>query len=227
LPALAYGVCSDGGVKVNLLGPSQATLDLPGGASVRLEQSTLYPFDGNVEIRVVPERRAAFTIHVRVPKWADGADIRVNGEHVASGLTPADYASIEREWRGNDVISLKLPMRPQVHRESNRNVQESHAPDGSPISQEVLRFDYLAISRGPLVYATGLIDGYKIEETLRIDSEAVDTWLETIAPATGDEGPEIRLHPVGRSALTFSPYYRAGGRRDRSWRLTWMSLATE
>ena len=33
--------------------------------------------------------------------------------------------------------------------------------------------------------------------------------------------------PLGRPALMFSPYYRAGGRRDRTWRLTWMPLAPE
>jgi hypothetical protein len=98
------------------------------------------------------------------------------------------------------------------------------APDGEPVQQEVLHFDYLALSRGPLVYATGLIDGYKIDETLRLDARPDATWLETV---TTDEGAELRLHPVGRAPITFHPYYRASGRRDRTWRLTWMSLAPE
>lgn len=225
LPALAYGVCIDGGIKVNLLGPSQATLSLSGAGSVRIAQSTQYPFDGVVEIRVVPERRASFAIHIRVPQWAQGADVRVNGASIPTRPVPGEYASVEREWRGDDVISMRLPMQPRTHLKSNRNVQESRAPDDSSVSQEVLRYDYLAISRGPLSYATGLIDGYKIDETLRIDARPAETWLETIPSA--NEGPEIRLHPVGRAALTFSPYYRAGGRRDGTWRLTWMSLAPE
>jgi hypothetical protein len=37
----------------------------------------------------------------------------------------------------------------------------------------------------------------------------------------------VRLTPRDRPALVFSPYYRAGGRRDRTWRLTWMPLAPE
>jgi hypothetical protein len=107
-------------------------------------------------------------------------------------------------------------------------VQESLAPDGSAVSQEVLRFDYLAISRGPLVYATDLIDGYKVEETLRMDAGPSDRWLETsVAEGSGESGPEIRLRPQGRPPLTFQPYYRAGGRQDRTWRLTWMTVAPE
>jgi len=76
------------------------------------------------------------------------------------------------------------------------------------------------------VYATGLIDGYKIEETLRIPAQSDATWLETV-PAADAEGPDVRVAPLGRPALVFSPYYRAGGRRDRTWRLTWMPLAPE
>ena len=66
------------------------------------------------------------------------------------------------------MISLLLPMAPQLHHQVSQNTQESLAPDGSPVAQQVMRYDYVAITRGPLVYATGLIDGFKREETLRL-----------------------------------------------------------
>ena len=223
--SVAYGIGSDGGIRVNVLGPADATLNLAGIGSVLLEQRTSYPFDGSVEIRVVPERCASFRIHVRVPAWAESASLSVNGACVAASPIAGSYACIDREWSANDTIVLTLPMRPRTHRKCNRSVQESLAPDGSRVSQEVLAFEYLAISRGPLVYATGLIDGYKVDETMRIDDGPADGWLETVPAAVGDEGLEILLHPVGRPALIFAPYYRAGGRRDRTWRLTWMALA--
>jgi DUF1680 family protein len=222
LPSVAYGVSGDSVIRINLLGPSEATLSLPRAGTVRLEQRTSYPFDGSVEVRVVPERRAVFAVQVRIPTWARGAQLRIDSKNTA--CTPGEYASIEREWCGNEVIALALPMQARTHRSAYRNVQESRAPDGERIAQEVLHFDYLAISRGPLVYATGLIDGYKIDETLRLDPRTEAQWLETVS--TGD-GAEIRLHPLGRAPIVFSPYYRAGGRRDRTWRLTWMSLAPE
>jgi hypothetical protein len=226
LPAIAYGISRDGRVSVNLFGPSAAVLNVPGAGEVRLEQTTTYPFDGEVAIRVTPSRPASFAIHVRIPAWAEGASVLVNGVSVASSPSIGAYAQIERTWRENDVIALSFPMRPRPHRRTNRNVQESQAPDGSYVSQEVLHFDYLAITRGPLVYATGLIDGYKTEETLRVDIAPSDAWLEAV-PTTNGHGPDVRLRPVGRPPLIFSPYYRAGGRRDHSWRLTWMQLAPE
>lgn len=241
LPALAYGVSGDGGLKVNLFGPSEAMLKLPGAGAVRVEQRTTYPFEGEVAIRLVPERSASFRVHVRIPQWAEDAVVRVNGAVLASAPPTGAWFSVERVWQAGDTVALSLPMRPRLHRRSNRNVQESLAPDGAPVSQEVLHFDYLAITRGPLVYATDLIDGYKVEETLRMDAEPSDRWLETITvrkpPAAGREtlgaedaaapGPEILFRPLGRPPLTFQPYYRAGGRQDRTWRLTWMSVAPE
>jgi len=227
LPAVAYGVSQDGGIKVNLLGPSEAVLKLPASGNVRIEQRTAYPFEGIVTLRVWPERTTSFNIHVRIPEWAQGAAMRVNEDSIAPAPLPGTYARIERSWHAGDVITLSLPMRPRAHHRTYRNVQESQAPDGLPVSQEVMHFDYLAITRGPLVYATDLIDGYKIDETLRLEAGPADTWLQTVQPINGEPGSDIRLQPVGRPALTFQPYYRAGGRRDRAWRLTWMTLPPE
>jgi DUF1680 family protein len=223
LPSLAYTASADG-VRVNLLGASEATLQMPDVGTVRLEQRTGYPFDGEVAIRVTPERTATFRIQVRIPQWATGASIRVNGAGVEAA-PPGAFFAIRREWRKDDAITLSLPMQPQTHFRTHSNTQESRAPDDVPVRQEVLHFDYFAITRGPLVYSTGLIDGYKIEETLRIPP-ADSKWLETVSAADA-EGPDVHLAPRDRPALVFSPYYRAGGRRDRTWRLTWMPLAPE
>jgi uncharacterized protein len=221
LPSIAYGLTREGGIRVNLLGASSATLDVPGAGRVHVEQTTRYPFAGDIAIRVGTEREAAFALSVRVPDWAEGAKLQ------DAACEPGTYARIERRWRSGDTIALSLPMRARVQRRTHRSVQESTVPDGSPLEQEVLRFDYLAVTLGPLVYAAPLIDGYKTEETLRIGSAPEDRLLETVAAQDGADGVDVRLRPLGREALTFSPYYRAGGRRDGAWRLTWMSLAPE
>ena len=225
LPSIAYTAEADG-VRINLLGPSAANVRVR-DVGVRLEQRTDYPFDGDVAIRVVPERTATFTVRVRIPQWATGAGVRVNGASIPLANPAGTFFPIQREWRKDDVIKLSLPMRPQVHQRTHSNTQESRAPDDSPVRQEVMHFDYVAVTRGPLVYATGLVDGYKIEETLRVPAPTGAEWLETVPAADAAEGPDVRAVPLGRPALMFSPYYRAGGRRDRTWRLTWMPLAPE
>jgi uncharacterized protein len=237
LPSIAYATSAEG-VKVNLLGPSEADLRVSDVGMVNLEQKTAYPFDGDVAIRVTPERVATFKIQIRIPQWAADARAAVNGVAVplpnprprsggGQGGGAGGFVTIQREWRKDDVISLSLPMRPQLHFRAQSSMQESRAPDDSPIRQEVMHFDYLAVTRGPLAYATGLIDGYKTEETLRVPAPTDPSWLETLPATDATQGPDVRVAPLGRPALVFSPYYRAGGRRDRTWRLTWMPLAPE
>lgn len=217
LPGIACRATGDDEVTVNLYGPGQATLAIQRAGTVGLEQSTRYPFDGAVRIRVAPQRPARFRIRLRVPGWAVGATVAVSGA-AAAPVEPGTFAAVEREWQAGDEIALDLPMHPVLHRRAHRNVQESFAPDGSEVRQEVIRLDYIALTRGPLAYATGLIDGYKMEETMRW---AAAPRLEMIEVA-GREGPSIRVHAEGRAPLDFQPYYEAGGREDGAWRITWL-----
>ncbi len=225
LPPVAYGVTGEGNLTINLYGPGRATLTTAPAGAVQLEQVTRYPFEGDIRITVQPERAAKFTIQLRIPSWAEQAEIQVNGTAVTVPALPNTYASLERIWQPGDVIMLQLPMPPRLHRQVNRNLQESRAPDGSAVSQEVLHFDYAAITRGPLVYSTGLIDGFKREETIRLPAGSGPDLLEVSAPAAGSEAPAVRLNLGYRAPLVFSPYFEAGGRADGTWRLTWLNVA--
>jgi DUF1680 family protein len=227
LPGVACTATREGGIAINLYAPGTARLPLPAAGDVVLEQRTAYPFDGKVVVRVAPERPARFAIALRIPDWADDAMLAINGEPAAVAPVPGGFVRIEHDWRAGDEIALDLPMRPRLHRRVDRNVQESRAPDGSPVSQQVLFYEYAAVSRGPLAYASGLIDGFKTEETLRLPPAPPEQWLETLQAEAGGEGPAIRLHPGCRPAIELYPYYRAGGRRDGAWRLVWMSLAPD
>lgn len=85
-----------------------------------------------------------------------------------------------------------------------------------------MHYDYLAVTYGPLVFATPLIDGYKSSETLLMSRESLDRSVEVVP---SQNAPELRLHSLGREPLTFTPYFCTGGRQDGAWRLTWMQVA--
>ncbi len=223
LPQVAYGVAADGGLRVNLYGPGQATLAHAQAGRVCLQQATRYPFEGTVVITVQPEVTAAFSIGVRIPGWADNAAIAVNGQPRAVEVGSDGFVQLQRRWQAGDCIELRLPMQPRLHHAANINVQESRAPDGSPVAQEVLRWEYVGLSHGPLVYATGLVDGYKTDETLRLPAAPPAQWLQ-VGEDTGDGAP-ITLLLDERAPLRWEPYYRCGGREHGSWRLSWLSLA--
>ena len=213
LPGIAYGVTRDGAAAINLLGASTARLDLPGVGRVALRQAGNYPFPGPITIGIDVPGEATFVLAVRIPDWADGARLVVAGE--ATSPPPGAYARIERRWRAGDTVVLDLPMPPRVHRAVQCNVQESVTPTGGRVAQEVLHRDWLSLTRGPLAYATGLIDGFKRAETIRFDT----------AIGVEEDGETLVLHPAGRAPIRFEPWFSAGGRRDGSWRLTWLEVA--
>lgn len=225
LPGVAYALGADGAVAANLYAAGSARIVHPLAGELDLQQDTAYPFDGDIRLRVSPQRAARFAVRLRIPSWASGAQVAVNGAPAEGEPAPGDYFAIEREWRDGDEIVLRLPMRPVAHRALNRNVQESRAPDGSAVAQEVLRHEYVGFTCGPLAYATGLIDGFKTEETVRLPDAPEADWLHWSPP--GDDGvpPRLELRLGYRAPLLFEPYYRAGGRDDGAWRLTWLSLA--
>lgn len=226
LPPLAYGAAEDGALQVNLYAPGQARLALPKG-EVGIVQSGGYPFADDVTLELQPAQAMRFTLRLRVPAWTEGARVTVNGEVLDAGIAPGEWLDISRDWLPGDVVALRLPMTPTLHLRRSRNVQESRAPDGSPVRQQVLRYDYVGLTRGPLAYATGLIDGFKHEEAVRLPDAPPARWLRELTAADGGPGMDVEMQLDGRAPLRFAPYYRAGGREDGAWRLGWLSLAPD
>ncbi len=227
LPAIAYSLNAKEELLVNIYGPSRAEVSTFAAGVVSLEQITRYPFDGHIRMIVSPEMPGVFSVLLRIPSWAHAATLHINGVEAKQPLVPETYAVIERHWLRGDEITLQLPMTPVMHWQTSRSVQESTGPDRAPIEQEVMRADYLAISRGPLIYATGLIDGYKMSETIRLPSPNATGTLELLDVPKGLDGPAIRLNLADRAPLVFLPYYEAGGRTDGAWRLTWMQVTSD
>lgn len=139
-------------VWVNLFIGSTATIALPKG-KVELQQQTAYPWDGKVQIRIHPERKLKWALHLRIPGWARnqpspgdtyrylnnaavGFTILVNGKTAPYTLDKG-YAVIEREWNQNDVVTLELPM----------DVKRVVASDSVTANR-----NRIALQRGPLVY---------------------------------------------------------------------------
>ena len=206
LSSVAYGVTAAGEIAVNLLGPSAATLSLPGVGQVHIEQRTTYPFDGTIDL-IIDAGGATVAVLVRIPSWAEGATLAAP----ELALEPGEYVRVETAG----AVRITVPLAPHLHERRSQNVQQSLAPDGSKVEQEVLRHDYVAMTRGPLVYATDLVDGFKPIETVRLGTDAL----------RDDTGQRVMLARVDGPPIFFEPYYRAGGRHDGAWRLTWLRLS--
>ena len=126
----------DNGVAVIAYGPCVAHTTVGDGEALELEIDTDYPFDGLIRLRLKLASATAFPLEVRIPAWAEGAELSIAGGTVTP--TPDSFHRIERTWHDGDEVLLSLPM--EVRSESG------HA-------------DLNSIYRGPLLF------GLKIGET--------------------------------------------------------------
>jgi DUF1680 family protein len=81
------------------------------GSQVSLTQRSEYPFESTVTFDVAVSRTTEFAVHLRIPAWAEGASISVNGRGVPASVVAGKFATIRRSWRNGDRIEVNLPMR--------------------------------------------------------------------------------------------------------------------
>ena len=141
LPGYFYSSSADG-IYAHLYDNSELNWHLENGVGLKVVQKTSYPWDGNVEITVAPAEATDFTFYLRIPGWADHAQVAVNSKAVA-GVTPGQYLPIRRRWSPGDVIQLKVEVVPQVITANPRVADDSGR---------------VAIQRGPLIYCLEEID---------------------------------------------------------------------
>ncbi len=75
------------GVWINLYIPSSLHW-VNDGAACELKQKSLYPFDSTVHFEVKMSASREFALHFRIPAWANGASISVNGRDLPPIFSP-------------------------------------------------------------------------------------------------------------------------------------------
>jgi uncharacterized protein len=98
------------GVYVNLYIPSTLRWK-QGDAQISLTQESDYPFDSVVQFEMKVSKPAEFTVNLRVPAWAEGASIAVNGRREKASTAPGTFARIRRRWKTGDRIEVDLPLK--------------------------------------------------------------------------------------------------------------------
>jgi len=154
------------GLQLHQYAPSSVTASVFGGEA-RISVETDYPWDGQVRVRVEQTPTQEWTLSMRVPGWAEGASLQVNGEQRPA---PAgSYASVRRRWQAGDRIKLSLPMTVRIV-EADERVDAVRG--------------CVAIERGPLVFA--------VEQVDQADGAVVDDLhLDPALPAAAEHRPDL------------------------------------
>jgi DUF1680 family protein len=217
-----YIAVQDGdGLRIALYTPSTI---VQGDLELRVE--TLYPWDGVVRVTVVKAPSTAQSISLRVPAWAEGASLTLNGD---SETVDGSWAMLTRAWAAGDELVLDLPMPLRAH--------------GAHPHLDAVRGS-AATARGPLVYCAEEIDAEAAIDDLVIDADAIEAaeigpyshagHLETAhvpiaIRARVASAHAVALYPrlgvgttAGRNArVTLRPYFLWGNRQPSAMRV-WM-----
>ncbi|MFI1772417.1 aceric acid hydrolase [Thalassobellus citreus] len=132
----AYNVSKEG-LYVNLYGSNHLITKSIEGDKIELEQITNYPWDGNIQLRVIKAPKKDFTMFLRIPGWSQESTIAINNKMINEDVVSGSYSSISRKWKKGDVIELNIPMPVELMQ-------------GNPLVEEIK--NQVAVKRGPIVY---------------------------------------------------------------------------
>lgn len=153
VPGYMYATRGDR-LYVNLYASNEAQIPLGTGGKVTLQQSTRYPWSGEITFTLARSTPEPLELALRIPAWARSeplpgglyrfgdaasseASLELNGQPIPLTLEHG-YALIRRTWSAEDKLVLRLPM--NVRRVLAR--EEVAANRGR-----------VALQRGPIVYA--------------------------------------------------------------------------
>ncbi len=214
---------ADNEIAVHLYGESKARVPLAGGLTVQLSQTTRYPWDGAIRFEVDPDRAARFVLSLRIPEWADGATLAINGATLDLATVTVDgYARIEREWQAGDSVDLTLPLIPRTLFANPKVRQDAGRA---------------ALMRGPLVYCVETTDNGRDLNGISLSGDPASAKTAEIAALEGavaldvsvtrdeaDWGSDLyRTTPPKSAASTarFVPYH-LWDNRDPGEMLVWI-----
>jgi hypothetical protein len=236
MPGYIYGVRNNN-LYVNLYAANTATVAI-NGKNVTLEQSTQYPWDGDIAIKVLQNKAKAFNMMIRIPGWVRNQvvpsdlysfsddiladyEVSVNGQRVDSELENG-YLVINRNWKKGDVVRIHfdMPVRTVI---ANLRVSDDRGR--------------IAVERGPLVYCAewadnegitphhillGRMPHFDVKPAYNIPNTEGDGKNFQVTAITA-QAQEASLSPEGRLSakdvqLTLIPYYawnhRGAGKMD-------------
>ncbi|MBL9134499.1 MAG: glycoside hydrolase family 127 protein [Verrucomicrobiales bacterium] len=123
---LWYAAPGDGLAAV-LYSPCRVTAKVGDGTEITIQESTHYPFDETVNLRLSTPRPVAFPLYLRIPGWCKQPRLMVNGRLLGEIADGPGFARIERVWKDGDQVELRLPMGIRVRRwEENRGFASVH-----------------------------------------------------------------------------------------------------
>ncbi|MCQ2149665.1 MAG: glycoside hydrolase family 127 protein [Bacteroidales bacterium] len=221
-PGYMYAYTDDA-IYLTLYGSSRTAITLDCG-KVELNQTSDYPFSGEVTVDVNPGAGSRFSLKLRIPTWADGTGnfipgglytfrnragepvrIKVNGKNVRYRIVDG-FAVIDRYWDAGDRVELSIPMPVRYVAADSRIEADRNAT---------------AVTIGPLVYCAEECDNADRVQNLAINTEGWGTTCMSTISGGPLDGVRKVICPGSRD-ITMIPYYAWDNREDSQSMTVWV-----
>ena len=108
-----------GNVYVTAYGP--CSLDFE---NVSIEEKTFYPFRNKVSFII--KKAAEYSVFLKIPEWASGYEVKINGEKVSAPKNENGYVEIHKNWQENDRIQIDFDTEVKVIRVDDSDFSNKH-----------------------------------------------------------------------------------------------------
>jgi hypothetical protein len=180
----------DEGLYVNLFVPSELDWAEKG---LKVRQEGDFPRQQSTTLTITSAKPQTMALRLRVPAWAAGSTVKINGKALDAEAEPGSYLAIRRTWKTGDRVEMSLPM----------NLSVEAMPDDASTQ---------AFLYGPLVLAGDLgNDGLTDELTYGTNAPAI-LRPRAAVPA----GAPPRAPRPGAPAIDV-PAFTASGAAPSAW----------
>jgi uncharacterized protein len=186
----------DESLYVNLYVDSQ--LEWP-EKGIHVRQETRFPEQEGSTFTISARNPVQMSVRLRIPYWARGGSVKINGSPLAAFASPSSYLILDRVWRSGDKIELSLPMGLHIW-----PMPDDHTIQAAMYGPVVLAGRFDAVSKDMMYgdYQPKPTDQLKVPDVVA-DPAKPTAWLQP------DAKQPLTFQAVGQaSPLTLVPLYR-------------------
>ena len=198
----------ENGLAATLYGPSTLTTTVgPQAEPITIVQTTDYPFDETIALRLDLKRATAFPLRLRIPAWCKSPGLALNGKPLPLPPVKDGFVTLNRTFHPGDTLTLILPM----------TTAATRWPDNG-----------VALERGPLVYALPIETEWSAVVQPTVSTPDFPSWNATPTSAWNyalDADPDAARAVFERKPMTDDPWshppvtLKVQARRVEGWTL--------
>ena len=98
---------SDNGIAALVYGESEVSMKVADGQTVKVEETTSYPFNEDITFTLTTQKAVKFPFHLRIPQWCSKPGIKINKKEMDVKINNG-IVVIDRVWNDKDEVVMTV-----------------------------------------------------------------------------------------------------------------------